>query len=186
MGQDIVIIAAVVTIVGGGGLIGILIGILRNKELIKSTLADWTRRGVKVIYFVISYSKQGNVTLFFYLCGEETSWLYPGTYRNNESYILAMKRIRYEISGRSYSNRDWSDWTAMFVEPLSKDEFPCVVQLVSENRFRFWIPNELGQVRNVSDSYQFKTELKECIKKCEIKYVKKVPIPQDRWKSKDK
>ena len=43
MGQDIGVIAAVVTIVGGGGLIGILIGILKNKELIKTTLADWTR-----------------------------------------------------------------------------------------------------------------------------------------------
>ena len=180
MVQIILVIVALI------GIIPVAVQILKNKELIKSTLADWTRCGIKVIYFVTSYSKQGNVTLCLYLCGEETSWLYSSTYENHGSYILAMKQIHYDFSHRSYSDRDHSKWTAMDVHSLSKDEIPCVVQLVSENRFRFWLSNEIGEVGIASDSFKFKTELKECLKKCEIKYDKKASKPQNRWKAKDK
>lgn len=103
MGQDIVVIAAVVTIVGGGGIMGILIGILKNKELIKSSLADWTRRGRKVIYVHISYGSQGGVTLYLFLCSEETSLFYPSTYENHKSYVLAVKQIHYDTAWDSNS-----------------------------------------------------------------------------------
>ena len=195
MGQDIGVIAAVVTIVGGGGLIGILIGILKNKELIKSTLADWTRRGRKVIYIWAFHNQPGDVILYFYLCGEETSLFYPSTYENCEPYILAMRQIHYHTSYRSNSDRDdpIADWTAMDIEPLSEAEYPCLLQLIGKCGFRFRLPNVIGEAKTfsdkaktVSDLFKFKTELKECLKKCEIKYVKKASTPQDRWKARDK
>ena len=188
MGQDIGVIAAVVTIVGGGGLIGILIGILKNKELIKSTLADWTRRGRKVIYIWAFHNQPGDVILYFYLCGEETSLFYPSTYENCEPYILAMRQIHYHTSYRSNSDRDTSiaDWTAMDIEPLSEDEYPYLVKLIGECKFRFRLSNDNGESATVFDSFKYKTELKECLKKCEIKYVRKASTPQDRWKARDK
>ena len=182
MEQNLYLIAAVVTIVGGGG----IIGILKNKELIKSTLADWTRHWRKAIYFVASHSERGDVTLYLYLCGEETCRLFPSTYENHESYILAMKQIHYDTSYPSNSDRYYSEWTAMFVEPLSEDEYPCVVELIGECRFRFRLPNDNGESITIFDAFKFKTELKECLKKCEIKYNKKASNPQDRWKAKDK
>ena len=179
-----------VTIIGLiGSLITIIFGIgafVKNRELVKGTLADWTRRGRKVIYFLASHNERGDVTLYLYLCGEETSLFYPRTYENHESYILAMKEIHYDTSYDSYSDRYYSEWTAMFVTPLSKDRIPCVIQLVSENKFRFWLSNEIGEAVRTFGSFKFKTELKECLKKCEIKYDKKASEPQDRWKAKDK
>ena len=188
MEQNLFVIAAVVTIVGGGGLIGILIGILKNKELIKSSLADWTRRWRKVIYIWILHNEGGDIILYLWLCGEETSLFYPSTYKNCEPYILAMREIHYDTSYRSNSDRDdpIADWTAMSVEPLSEDEYPCLLQLIGECGFRFRLHNENGEAKTVSDLFKFNTELKECLKKCEIKYVKKASDPQDRWKSKDK
>ena len=178
------IILLLVAIVGGGG----LIGILKNKELIKSTLADWTRRGIKVIYFLVSHGTEGDVTLHLYLCGEETCRLFPTYQKNCESYILAMKPIHYDFSHPSpyYSDRYWSEWMAMFVHSLSEDEYPCLLQLIGECRFRFRLPNDNGERITVFDSFKFNTELNECLKKCEIKYVKKASNPQDRWKAKDK
>ena len=193
MEQKLFVIAAVVTIVGGGGLIGILIGILKNKELIKNFLADWTRRGRKVIYIWVFHNECGDVILYLFLCGEETSLFYPSTYENCEPYILAMRQIHYDTSYRSNSDRDdpIADWTAMGVEPLSEDESPCLFQLIGECGFRFRLPNKIGvneisEAKTVSASFKFKTELKECLRKCEIKYVKKASNPQDRWKAKDK
>ena len=193
MEQNLFVLAAVVTIVGGGGLIGILIGILKNKELIKSTLADWTRRWRKIIYIWVSHNEWGDVTLYFYFCGEETSLFYPSTYENCESYILAMREIHYHTSYRSNSDRDdpIAEWTAMDVEPLSEDEYPCLLQLIGECGFRFRLPNKIGanengETKTVFDAFKFKTERDECLKKCEIKYVRKASNPQDRWKAKDK
>ena len=186
MGQDIGVIAAVVTIVGGGGLIGILIGILKNKELIKSTLADWTRRGRKVIYICASHNQRGNTSLYLYLCGEETSLFYPSTYENCEPYILAMRQIYYHTFHRSYSDRDHSKWRATLVNPLSEDKIPCSVKLIGKCTFRVKLPNDNGESITVFDSFKYKTERKECLKKCEIEYDKKVSTPQDRWKARDK
>ena len=181
-----------------GSLITIIFGIgafVKNRELVKTTLADWTRRGVKVIYFFTSPNKQGDVTLCLYLCGEETSLFYPSTYENCEPYILAMRQIHYHTSYRSNSDRDApiADWTAMDIHLLSEDGYPCLLQLIGECGFRFRLPNEIVEAKTVSDSFKFKTELfkfktelKECLKKCEIKYDKKASTPQDRWKAKDK
>ena len=189
MVDNIFLLAAIVTIVGGGG----LIGILKNKELIKTTVADWTRRGRQVIYIWTLHNEWGDVVLYLYLCGEETSLFYPSKYENCEPYILAMGEIHYDTSYRSNSDRDdpIADWTAMDVEPLPKDEYPCLLQLIGECGFRFRLPNKIGdnedgETKTVFDAFKFKTELKECLKKCEIKYVKKASNPQDRWKARDK
>ena len=186
MEQNLFVVAAVVTIVGGSGIIGVVISILRNKELIKSTIADWTRYWRKTIYFVTSHSKLGDVTLYLFFCGEETSLFYPSTYENCEPYILAMRVIHYDIFYPSNSNRDHSEWRAMPVEPLSKDEYPCIIQFIGECKFRFRLSNDNGGSITDPDPYKFKTERKECLKKCEIKYYKKAPNPQKRWKSKDR
>ena len=188
MEQNLFVAAAVVTIVGSGGLIGILILILKNKDLIKSTLADWTRRGRKIIYVQVSQGEQGDFFLHLYLYGGETSWFYPSTYENHESYFLAMRQIHYHTSYRSYSDRDEpiAEWTAMDIKPLSEDEYPCLLQLIDECGFRFSLHNENGETKTEFGSFKFKTELKKCLKKCEIKYVRKASNPQDRWKAEDK
>ena len=98
MGQDIGVIAAVVTIVGGGGLIGILIGILKNKELIKSTLADWTRRGRKVIYIWAFHNQPGDVILYFYLCGEETSLFLSVNVSLDSDCLTIMVRVQPSLT----------------------------------------------------------------------------------------
>ena len=72
------------------------------------------------------------------------------------------------------------------IHSLSEDEYPCLVKLIGECKFRFRLPNDDGESATVFDSFKYKTELKECLKKCEIKYDKKAPNPQDRWKAKDK
>ena len=190
MGQVIIIIGLVVS------LITIFFGIsafVKNRKGFKDTLADWTRRGRKVIYIWAFHNDWGNVILYFYLCGEETSLFYPSTYENCEPYILAMREIHYHTSHRSNSDRDdpIADWTAMDIHLLSENEHPCLLQLIGECGFRFRLPNvisanEIGEVKTVSDSFKFKTELKECLKKCEIKYYKKASDPQDRWKARDK
>ena len=180
MEQALYVLAAIVTIVSG---ISVLPKFWR---WFKENSAEWTRRGRKVIYIWTSRNKGGDVTVCLYLCGEETSLFYPSTCENCEPYILAMRQIRYDISYRSYSDRDYSEWMSMFIKPLSQKQIPCVVQLVGEHRFQFWLTNEIGEVRIASDSFKFKTELKECLKKCEIKYDKKASNPQDKWKARDK
>ena len=172
-------------------LITILFGIgafVKNRELVKTTLTEWTRRGRKVIYIWALPNENTEVILHLYLCGEETSLFYPSTYENYESYILAMRQIYYRTSHRSNSDRDEpiADWRAMDIQLLSEDEYPCAFQLIGECGFRFRLSNDNGENITVSDAFKFKTELKECLKKCEIKYVKKAPDPQDRWKARDK
>ena len=180
MGQVIIIIASVCTI-----LTAIILG-LQNKDLIKSTLADWTRRGRKVIYVHISHGNQGDFTLYLLLCGEETSLFYPSTYENYESYVLAVKQIHYDTSYRSNSDRYHAKWTAESVQPLSTYPPTWVFQLIGECGFRCKLPNDNGERITHFDSFKFKSELKECLKKCEIKYNKKASNPQDRWKARDK
>ena len=61
-----------------------------------------------------------------------------------------------------------------------------IVKLIGECKFRFRLSNDNGESATVFDSFKYKTELKECLKKCEIKYVRKASTPQDRWKARDK
>ena len=149
----------------------------------------WARQGIMVIYVWVSHGNQEDVTVYLYLCGEESYDPFP-SHRddNHESYILAMRVIHYHTSYPSNSDRDdpIAEWTAMEVHSLSEDEYPCLVKLIDECRFRFSLHNENGETKTVFDSFKFKTELKECLKKCEIKYVRKASNPQDRWKAKDK
>ena len=180
MGQVIIIISLI------GSLITIGTFMVKNKGGLKNTLTDWTRRGRKVIYIWVLHNECGDVILYLFLCGEETSLFYPSTYENYESYILAMKQIHYDTSYRFNSDRYHSKWTAMDVHSLSEDENPSLLQLIGECGFRFRLPNDNDERITVFDSFKFKTELKECLKKCEIKYNKKASNPQDRWKARDK
>ena len=70
MTQTIFIIAALVTILSG------IFWVLKNWEWIKNILAEWTRRGIKIIYVLVSYDNQETTSLNLYLCGEEKSWLF--------------------------------------------------------------------------------------------------------------
>ena len=99
-----------------------------------------------------------------------------------------MRQIHYHTSYRSKSDRDdpIADWTAMSVEPLSEDEYPCLLQLIGECGFRFRLSNDNDESITVFDAFKFKTELKECLNKCEIQYNKKASNPYDRWKARDK
>ena len=72
-------IAAFFGIIGGIiAIFRVIFWVLKNWELIKKKLAEWTRRGIKVIYVVVSHSNElGTATLYLYLCGEETSRFFP-------------------------------------------------------------------------------------------------------------
>ncbi len=171
-------------------LFGILTGImtvLKNKEKIKSTLAEWTRHGIKVIYVWVSHNKE-TVTLNLYLCGEEKSWLFPDPCpKKRNSQILAIKTISYNPSYNSFSDReDCSEWMSQFSHPLSKEPFPALMQLVGKSKFRFGFYSDNDETIIVSDSFKFKTELSECKKKYKIKYVKKASKAIDKWKIKNR
>ena len=164
-----------------------IIWALKNKEWIKNTLAEWTRRGIKVIYILVSRNDHGSITLYFSLCvsREETSRLFPGSYhKSHESYIVAMKEIQYDPSYNSNSDRDdpIAEWEAMDVHSLSEDRLPCLLQLIGENRFRFEFYGDNDESIIVTDSFKFKDELDECLRKYRIKYIKKAIKPIDRWK----
>lgn len=180
MGEIIIIIASLVTILLG------ISALFKNWKSIKNTLVEWTRTGIKVIYVSVSCDKDGTATLYLYLCGEETSRFFPGSYdKSHDSYTLAMKNIHYDPSNNDYnsnSDRNWAKWKALYIRPLSEEPFPCLVELIGEHRIRFKFCSGNDEPIIVT----FKDELKECLKKCEIKYLKKASKPQDRWKSKDK
>lgn len=182
MVQVIFIIAAISTILGFGG----IIGIIKNWSRVRTILAEWTRRGIKVIYIWISQDNQGSTTLYFYLCGEEKSWLFPSLCdKNRNSHILAIKSIHYHPSYGSYSNRDnniKAEWQSQEVRLLSEELFPALVKLVDKASFRFEFYSENNESIIVSDSYKIKAELTECKKKYKIKYTKKSVNSIDRWK----
>ena len=181
MGQIILIIAAIFTILGFGG----IFGIIRNWNRIRTTLAEWTRRGVRVIYVLVSYNKKGTGILNLYLCGEDKSWLFSNFYhKNRDSYILAIKTVHYHPSYDSYSNREdiMAEWNSQRVRLLSEEPFLSSVQLVGKSTFRFQFHSDNDEMIIVSDSFRFKTELAECKKKYRIKYVKKAAKPINRWK----
>lgn len=177
MAQAIFIIAALFTILGG------IFWVLKNWEWIKNLLAEWTRRGIKVIYVWIPHDSQKTATLDLFLCGEEKSWLFSDHYHaNRNSCVLAIKSIHYDLSCDSYSDRDWAEWMSQFVHLLSKEPFPYLVQLVGEYRFQIRFSSDNGEPIIVSDSFKLKTELTECLKKYQIKYIKRAPKVIDRWK----
>ena len=158
------------------------------RKKIKNTLAKWSRRGIKVIYILVAHDDQGNSSLNLYLCGEEKIWLFPNSWhKNHDSYILAVKSIYHEriydsdIS-ESYISLDYTGWMLQFVSPLSKEPFPCLVQLVGECKFRLRLPNDNSEPTIIPYSLKFKTELDECSKIYRIKYVKNNSEAKDRWK----
>ncbi|MCY3720988.1 MAG: hypothetical protein OXM61_00700 [Candidatus Poribacteria bacterium] len=181
MVQAIFIIAALVTILGG------IFWVLKNWEWIKNLLGEWTLRGIKVIYVWVSHDNQKTATLHLYLCGEEKSWLFPGlSDKNRDSYILAIKSIHYDPSYDSYSDRDWTEWMAQFVHPLSEKPDSYLVQFVDEYKFRLKFSSDTDEMIIVSDSFKLKTEMAECLKKYRIKYIKKAPEATGRWKIKNR
>jgi hypothetical protein len=186
MGQSFIIAIGLI-----GSLITIFFGIREFPKLwrwLKKKYAEWSCIGIIVIYVEASHNQDaGGTTLYLYLCGEESYGLFPSHHDDNyESYVLAMKQIHYDVSYPSDSDRYWAEWTAMFVKPLSEYSQTCLVKLIGECRFRFSLHNENDASKTVFDSFKYKTELKECFKKCEIEYDKKVANPQDRWKARDK
>ena len=182
MAQILYMIAAVITIVGGIG------AIVKNWEWIKNILAEWTRRGIKVIYVLPSHDNQEGTTLYLYLCGEEKSWLFPEhCHTNCNSCILAIKSLHYDPSYGSYSDRaDYSEWMSQFPRPLSEEPLPTLVQLVGESRFRFGFYSDNDKPIIVFDSFKLKTEMAECLRKYRIKYDKKARKAIDRWKIKNR
>ena len=185
MEQTVYITAAIFTIVAGIGVIVKAIGVIvKNKKKIKSTLAEWTRRGIKVIYVLVSYNNNETVSLNLYLCGEEKSWLFSDpSEKNRSSHILAIKDVNYNLSYDTYSSQgDWSEWESQFPRPLSEEPLPTLVQLVGESRFRFRFYGDNDKPVIVSDSFKSKKELAECLRKYRVKYVKKAPKASDRWK----
>ena len=193
MEQTVYIIAAIFTIVAGIGVVVKAIGtIVKNRKKIKRTLAEWTRRGIKVIYVGVSHDKEETVSLIFYLCGEEKSWLFSDfSYENGNSYILAIKTVvHYNPSSDSYSDRGdmIAEWGTQIVRPLSEGPFPVpvLVQLVGESGFRFEFYRDNDETITFSDSFKFKAELAELRKKYRIKYLKKAPKAIDRWKIENK
>ena len=193
MEQTVYIIAAIFTIVAGIGVVVKAIGaIVKNRKRIKRTLAEWTRRGIKVIYVWVSHDDEETVSLNLYLCGEEESWLFSDfSCESGDSYILAIKTVQYNPSYNlynSYSDRGdiMAEWESQCVRPLSEDPFPVLVQLVGESGFRFGFYKDNSETIIFSDSFKFKTELAELRKKYRIKYMKKAPKAIDRWKIKNK
>ena len=173
-------------------ILGGIIGILKNKEQIKNTLAEWTRRGIKVIYVWVSHDKEETVSLNFWLCGEEKSWLFSDLCKKNgSSHILAIKTVQYNPSYdsyNSYSDRGdiMAEWESQCVHPLSEEPFPVLVQLVGESGFRFGFYKDNSETIIFSDSFKFKAELADLRKKYRIKYLKKAPKAIDRWKIENK
>lgn len=193
MEQTVYIIAAIFTIVAGIGVIVKAVStIVKNKEQIKNTLVEWTRRGIKVIYVWVSHDNEETVSLNLYLCGEEKSWLFSDlSKKNRSSHILAIKTVQYNPSYNLYnfySDRGdiMAEWESQCVRPLSEDLFPVLVQLVGESGFRFGFYKDNSETIIFSDSFKFKTELAECRKKYQIKYVKKASRAIDRWKVKNR
>ena len=182
--QAIIILAALFTIFLGVG------KVIKNWESIKNTLAKWTRREIKVIYVSISYNKDGTATLYLYLCGEETSRFFPGSYdKSHDSYTLAMKNIHYDPSNNDYnsnSDRNWAKWKELYIRPLSGEPFPCLVELIGEYRIRFKFCSDNDEPIIVTDVFNFKNELNECLRKYRIKYNKKATKLTDKWKITDR
>ncbi len=158
------VIGIMATLIGSG-----LIAIIKNKNDLRSTFSEWTRRGIKVIYIVVPRDPE-TTSLWLYLCGEEKSWLFPNTFdKNRNSYFLAMKRIPYDEQG----------WQQMYIEPLCdriKEHPGHLVQLTGESK----VLNDEAVI--VSDPFRFKDELSECLKKYKVKYCKGTFETCNRWK----
>ncbi len=180
--QVVYILAALFTILSG------IFGIVKNWNRIRTTLAEWTRRGIKVIYILVSQNNKGTVFLNLYLCGEEKSWLFSDLCdKNSDSHILAIKELHYDPLYDSYSDReDWAEWMSQLVRPLSEEPLPALVQLVGKSRFRFKFHSDNDEPIIFSNSFKFKKELAECLRKYRIKYVKKAANPINRWKIKNR
>ena len=186
-------IAAVFTIVVGimtgiGIIVKAISTVVKNKEKIKGTFAEWTRRGIKVIYALVWYNNKETISLNLYLCGEEKSWLFSDpSEKNRSSYILAIKDVNYNLSYDTYSSQgNWSEWESQFPRPLSEEPLPTLVQLVGESRFRFGFYSDNDKPIIVFDSFKLKTEMAECLRKYRIKYDKKARKAIDRWKIKNR
>ena len=164
-------IGIMATLIGSG-----LIAIIKNKNNLRSTLSEWTRRGILIIYIPVPRDAQ-DTTLWLYLCGEEKSWLFPNIGdKNHNSCFLAMKSVCDAIP----------KWKQMDVQPLCDwiKEYPVyLVQLngISKVLLAFSaIDNDETVI--IPGSFKFKDELDECLKKYKIKYFRRSPNTIDRWK----
>ena len=171
------------------GIVATLIGswIIRMKEdksQFRKALSKWTRRGIKVIYITISRYEE--TTLWLYLCGEEKSWLFPNTSdKDRNSYFLAMKPVDYLPDG-CRDDEIMAKWEQMPVTPLHdwmKKHPGHLVQLTGESKVLliFSVADDDERVI-IHDSFKFKGELDECLKKYKVKYYKRETEARNRWK----
>lgn len=175
----------IITTVVGGLIVAGIIAKIKNNGSLRKTLSEWTCRGIKVIYIAVPRDEK-TTTLWLYLCGEEKSWLFPNiSDKDCNSYFLAMKPIYYDSDGHR-DEEYMAKWNQMDVQPLCdwiKEHPGHLVQLTGESKvlFAFSVADN-DETLIVRDSFKFKDELDECLKKYKIKYFRRPPNAIDRWK----
>ena len=172
-------IGIMATLIGSG-----LIAIIQKKGWLGRTFSKWNRRGILTIYIAVPRDGK-TTTLWLYLCGEEKSWLFPNTSgKNRRSYFLAMKPIYYDSHG--HPDEYMAKWEQMDVGPLcdGMKKYPDhLVQLAGESKVLLTFSGtDNDETVIVHDSFKFKDELNECIKKYKVKYRKRETEARNRWK----
>lgn len=176
-------VSLVISVVAGL-IVSVLIWMIKHKDRLISSLSAWTRRGIKVIYIAVPRDAK-TTSLWLYLCGEEKNWLFPNTSdKDRNSHFLAMKPIHHDLNG--CSDEIMAKWEEMPVEPLCdwiKEHPHHLVQLIGESKvlFTFNVANN-DEMVIVSNSFKFKDELAECLKKYEVKDFKRETKGNKRWK----
>ena len=158
-----------------------LIAIMRRKDWLRKTFSEWNRRGITVIYIAIPCDAK-TTSLWLYLCGEEESLLFPDT-KDRNSHFLAMKPIDYLPNG--CRDEIMAKWERMLVKPLCdwiKEHPNHLVQLVRESQVLLTFNvTDNDETVIVHDSFKFKDELDECLKKYKVKYCKRETEARNRW-----
>ena len=170
------LVIPIVTTVVGGLIVAGIIARIKSKGSLRRTLSEWTCRGIKVIYIAVPRDVQ-TTTLWLYLCGEEKSWLFPNiSDKDCNSHFLAMKPIYYDSDGHQ-DEEYMAKWEQMDVQPLCdwiKEHPHHLVQLTGKSKtlFTFNIADN-DKLAIARDSFKFKDERTECLKKYEVKYFKR-------------
>ena len=162
-----------------------IIARIKSKGSLRRTLSEWTCRGIKVIYIAVPRDAQ-TTTLWLYLCGEEKSWLFPNiSDKDRNSHFLAMKPIYYDSDGHQ-DEKYMAKWEQMDVQPLCdwiKEHPGDLVQLSGKSKVQFKLNNEDNdEAVIVHDSFKFKDELDECLKKYKVKYFRGEVEARNIWK----
>ena len=105
--------------------------------------------------------------------------------KDHNSYFLAMKPVDYLLDG-CRDDEIMAKWEQMLVTPLydwMKEHPGHLVQLAGESKVLliFSVADDDERVI-VHDSFKFKDELDECLKKYKVKYRKRETEAHNRWK----